>query len=246
MADVGDVAGRMHRFFVDRTRHHRRGLAARRDAGRLFHRAHRGAAACGRDFTEAERSGTRHIDVDELQRRQRDPSRLGARIERPTRTDDQRSTESFERAARERFRQHFRADAGRIAGADRDDRNVSTHRMPHPKTVYSYSMVTLADLVARFELHAVCIHCRRMERIDLTELMHRFPETRTVEEVRDRVRCRGCRRRTRDIRIVYVGTNGNARGFHYRAHQSHKGAAAAQSPSSSLPSSVSPKPDTPT
>ena len=120
------------------------------------------------------------------------------------------------------------------------------------ETVYSYSMVTLADLVARFELHAVCIHCQRMERIDLTELMDRFPETRTVEEVRDRVRCRGCRRRTRDIRIVYVGTNGNARGFHYRAHQyhrgapDHEGAPATQSPSSSVPSSVSPNPDTPT
>ena len=103
-----------------------------------------------------------------------------------------------------------------------------------------------------------------MERIDLTELMHRFPETHTVEEVRDRVRCRSCRRRTRDIRIVYVGTDGNARGFHYRAHQyhrgalddrgvpnhrgapDHEGAPASQSPSSSVPSSVSPKPDTPT
>ncbi len=90
-----------------------------------------------------------------------------------------------------------------------------------------------------------------MERIDLTELMHRSPEIHTVEEVRDRVRCRGCRRRTRDIRIVYVGTDGNARGFHYRAHQYDKGAEfedapPSQSPSSSVPSSVSPNPDTPT
>ncbi len=113
-------------------------------------------------------------------------------------------------------------------------------------------MVTLADLVARFELHAVCIHCQRMERIDLPELMLRFPAIQTVEEVRERVRCRGCRRRTRDIRIVYVGTNGNARGFHYRDHQNRKGAPrgdgapASQSPSSSVPSSVSPNPDTPT
>ena len=118
-------------------------------------------------------------------------------------------------------------------------------------------MVTLADLVARFELHAVCIHCQRMERIDLPELMLRFPATQTVEEVRERVRCRSCRRRTRDIRIVYVGTNGVARGFHYRDHQRRKGAndggaphsggaPASQTPSSSVPSSVSPNPDTPT
>jgi hypothetical protein len=106
-------------------------------------------------------------------------------------------------------------------------------------------MVTLTDLVARFELHAVCIHCQRMEQIDLPELIRRSPATHTVEEVRQRVRCRRCRKRTRDIRIVYVGTNGNARGFHYRDHnyRDHK---APQSPSSSVPSSVSPNPDTPT
>jgi ribosomal protein L37E len=102
-------------------------------------------------------------------------------------------------------------------------------------------MLTLADLVTQFELHAVCIHCQRMERLDLHELMSRLPSTSTVAEVRTRVCCRQCGRRTYDIRIVYVGIDGNARGFHYREHS-----VKAQSPSSSVPSSVSPNPDTPT
>ncbi len=79
-----------------------------------------------------------------------------------------------------------------------------------------------------------------MERIDLPELIHRHSAS-TVEEVRNRIRCSRCRKRTRDIRIVYVGTNGNARGFHYRNHKRTP-----QSPSNSEPSSVSPNPDTPT
>ena len=79
-----------------------------------------------------------------------------------------------------------------------------------------------------------------MERIDLPELILRLPQVSTVEEVRNRVRCSRCRKRTHDIRIVYVGTDGKARGFHYRKHGPR------QSPSSSEPSSVSPNPDTPT
>ena len=50
---------------------------------------------------------------------------------------------------------------------------------------------------------------------------------------------------THDIRIVYAGPCGDARGFHYRAYdRAH--ASTPQSTSSSVPSSVNPKPDTPT
>ena len=37
-----------------------------------------------------------------------------------------------------------------------------------------------------------------------------------VETIRARVRCSQCKRRTCDIRIVYSGPCGHARGFHYR------------------------------
>ena len=102
-------------------------------------------------------------------------------------------------------------------------------------------MQTLADLAAHFELYAVCIACGRMVRIDLYRLIPSVGATRTVSEIRSRVRCRACGRRTHDIRIVYAGLCGSARGFHYRANVTP-----VQSPSSSVPSSVKPKPDTPT
>jgi DNA-directed RNA polymerase subunit RPC12/RpoP len=108
-------------------------------------------------------------------------------------------------------------------------------------------MQTLAELASHFELFAVCIDCRRMVRIDLNELLQRLPGALTVEALRRRVRCRACGHRTGDIRIVYAGPCGSARGFHYRNHTalSHE-LTAAQSPSSSVPSRVNPKPATPT
>src|SRR5574337_1023582 len=79
-------------------------------------------------------------------------------------------------------------------------------------------MQTLADIASHFELHAVCIECRRMERLDLPALLARLGATATVADVRAKVRCRGCNQRTRDIRIVYVGPGGSVRGFYYRDH----------------------------
>jgi hypothetical protein len=108
-------------------------------------------------------------------------------------------------------------------------------------------MQTLADLAPHFELYAVCIVCRRMVRLDLYRLMPQLGAICTVAEIRDRVRCRACGKRTHDIRIVYAGPCGGARGFHYRAHtrdRAHE--STSQSTSSSVPSSVNPKPDTPT
>jgi len=112
-------------------------------------------------------------------------------------------------------------------------------------------METLADLVTHFELYAVCIECGRMERIDLAVAISRLGGDATVTDVRARVRCNTCHRRTRDIRIVYVGPDGSARGFHYRDHSRDHELPQTywppdQSPSSSVPSSVSPKPDIPT
>jgi hypothetical protein len=86
-------------------------------------------------------------------------------------------------------------------------------------------MTTLDDLALRFELHAVCIACRRMERLDIAALIGRFGRTYPVTDVRARVRCRACGARTRDIRIAYAGTDGGARGFFYRGNPPSRGGA---------------------
>ena len=82
-------------------------------------------------------------------------------------------------------------------------------------TVYLYSML-LAELASHFELYAVCGPCRRMARIDVHRLLDSLGARATTDDVRARVRCRACSKRTGDIRIVYAGPCGGARGFHYR------------------------------
>ncbi|NJN52608.1 MAG: hypothetical protein HC809_13485 [Gammaproteobacteria bacterium] len=74
----------------------------------------------------------------------------------------------------------------------------------------------LSDLASHFELFAVCGGCRRMVRVDLHRLTAELGTSSTTDDVRNRVRCRACGRRTQDIRIVYAGPCGGARGFHYR------------------------------
>jgi len=77
-------------------------------------------------------------------------------------------------------------------------------------------MTTLGDLRRHFELYAVCIVCQRMQRLDLAALTATLGDTTPVADVRARVRCCRCGRRTHDIRIAYAGTSGGARSFHYR------------------------------
>ena len=77
-------------------------------------------------------------------------------------------------------------------------------------------MTTLDDLALRFELYAVCIACRRMERLDIAALITKLGGASPLSAVRARVRCRACGARTHDIRIAYAGPEGDARGFHYR------------------------------
>ena len=75
---------------------------------------------------------------------------------------------------------------------------------------------TLAELLIAFELFAVCTSCRRTEQLDLKHLVENMGKDCAIETIRQRVRCTSCLRRTGDIRIVYVGRCGSARGFHYR------------------------------
>lgn len=74
----------------------------------------------------------------------------------------------------------------------------------------------LEDLVRRFELYGVCTRCGRMGLLDIASLIADGGASLEVEAVRRRVRCRRCGQRTHDIRIVYAGPCGVARGFHYR------------------------------
>ncbi len=74
----------------------------------------------------------------------------------------------------------------------------------------------MADLIESFQLYAVCTDCERMERVSIQKLIDAHGEDLSIEQVRTRLRCRGCAVRTGDIRIVYVGEKGKLAGFHYR------------------------------
>lgn len=60
---------------------------------------------------------------------------------------------------------------------------------------------TLSDFPDDFRIYACCGPCNRTEAVDRTKL----PPTMLISELRARVRCRECGRRTNDIRIIYVG-----------------------------------------
>jgi hypothetical protein len=55
-----------------------------------------------------------------------------------------------------------------------------------------------------------------MEPLPLARLVLELGADYPVTRLRDRLRCSNCNRRTRDLRIVYVGPDANASGFHYR------------------------------
>jgi hypothetical protein len=66
-------------------------------------------------------------------------------------------------------------------------------------------MQRLVDLVENFRVYAVCAPCGRMHALDLDALVSNLGRAVTVADVRARVRCRACGRRSHDVRIVYVG-----------------------------------------
>lgn len=76
-------------------------------------------------------------------------------------------------------------------------------------------MQTLQDLVAAFRLYGVCETCQRVQDVNLAALIEREGPDYPVDRVRMRLHCTQCRQRTQALRIVYVGTEGRAAGFHY-------------------------------
>ncbi len=75
---------------------------------------------------------------------------------------------------------------------------------------------TLAELLNTYELFGVCTSCHRTEVLDIRRLTAAHSKDYPIAKIRQRVRCINCGRKTNDIRIVYTGSCGNFRGFHYR------------------------------
>ncbi len=76
-------------------------------------------------------------------------------------------------------------------------------------------MQTLAELVERFQLYAVCEQCHRVVCVDLPNLIEREGCDYPLDRVRMRLYCSKCRRRSQALRIVYTGAEGKAALFRY-------------------------------
>ena len=74
-------------------------------------------------------------------------------------------------------------------------------------------MRTLGEIPSTFKLYAVCHRCERSVEVDHKAVLEEQGDM-TIEYFRQKVRCSECGKRTRDIRIVYVGNTG----FGYREH----------------------------
>jgi len=77
-------------------------------------------------------------------------------------------------------------------------------------------MQRLQELLESFRVYALCVPCGRMEAVDLHQALQRLGAEATVGELRERVRCRGCGARTRDVRVIYVGPEHRRATFHYQ------------------------------
>lgn len=77
-------------------------------------------------------------------------------------------------------------------------------------------MQTLEDLLESFHLYAVCVTCKRTVQLPIARLIDQVGAEVSAMEIRRRVRCSRCGERTGDIRIIYVGPDRAAAGFHYR------------------------------
>ena len=82
-------------------------------------------------------------------------------------------------------------------------------------------MMTVGDLIESFHIYAVCTGCERMEQVAIEPLVAAHGADLSIERLRCRLRCRQCRRRTGDMRIVYVGKQATLSGFHYRGNPPH-------------------------
>jgi bacterioferritin-associated ferredoxin len=70
------------------------------------------------------------------------------------------------------------------------------------------SIQTLADLHYTQRVYASCGPCQRAVALDVRQLIERHGPLLTIDEVRRRIKCARCGKRTHDIRIVYSVAKG--------------------------------------
>lgn len=92
-----------------------------------------------------------------------------------------------------------------------------------------------------------------MPQLDIAQLIAVFGPETSIDSIRKRLVCNRCGRRTKNIRVVYRGPAGGAAAFRYLGSDSSQKSslkdnknAEGQPSSSSVASSVKPKPSTPT
>jgi hypothetical protein len=60
----------------------------------------------------------------------------------------------------------------------------------------------LADLGRGHRLYGHCANCKRTQMLDVDKLEQRFGPFFTIDDIRKRVRCTKCKRRTQQLRLV--------------------------------------------
>jgi hypothetical protein len=78
-------------------------------------------------------------------------------------------------------------------------------------------MQRLTELVGGFQVYAVCPPCARMEALALEALIARFGPDVSLSDIRPRLKCAVCGERSGELRVIYVGADGQAGTFHYRS-----------------------------
>lgn len=76
---------------------------------------------------------------------------------------------------------------------------------PPVKLLHGRRVNTLGDLRETFHLYAVCSDCRRVVALDICELVKKYGPMMAVRDIKARLTCGQCGKRTRDIRFVYSG-----------------------------------------
>jgi hypothetical protein len=77
-------------------------------------------------------------------------------------------------------------------------------------------MQTLSDLIDSFHLHAICEGCQRNTQLDISALIKKLGGETRVKQIRSKLKCSVCKTHTKDIRVVYVGTENKRAIFQYR------------------------------
>jgi len=74
--------------------------------------------------------------------------------------------------------------------------------LDHPFQVLQRLGHVPADLTRGHRLYGHCAKCGRTKVLDVNQLEQRFGPFFTLDEVRARVRCTKCKRRTNELRLV--------------------------------------------